>query len=415
MDNSKTEHSIDRRHFLAGSVAAAVVPQLRAAGRVRRSSAKPKRLIVVELAGGNDGLNTVVPLRDPAYAPARPRLAIRSGLHALDERFGLHPRMRGLAGLHARGDVATLLAVGYPDPDRSHFRSMDIWQSARPDLEEPQHGWIGLAADALRRTGHEHPALALGMAKRPLALQAKEVVIPALGRLEDYQLYEEARVGGKRRSRMRTLDSLVEDRAGDDALERLLKGTARTAYGGSRELQHATRAYRTRAKFPRDAFGRHCELASRALASPLGLRVLWLRQGGYDTHAGQTRTHGTLLASLDGGLTALAEDLRARGTWAETRILVFSEFGRRVAENQSRGTDHGAAGPAFVLGGGVRGGVHGAAPSLVALDRGDLRHALDFRALYAELLEDWLEVSAAPILGKGGRWTGQKPRVVTLS
>lgn len=398
---------IDRRSFVAAASSALAMGPLAAAARAggaRSSSAASRRLIVVELAGGNDGLNTLVPLRDRDYLRARPTLGLRGqALRALDKSWALNASLEGLAAAFRAGELAILHGVGYPEPDRSHFRSMDIWHSARPDIEKPQLGWLGRCADQLAARGVAHPALAVGMRSRPLALQARDVVVPAFARLEDYQLYEESRVFGRKRARLATLHELASERVGDDELARFLKSTARTAYRSSEEFRAAAKRPVAKgaasSEYPNSSFGRACRLTARALCSPLDVRAFYLRQTGYDTHAGQARVHGSLLRDLDRGLAALRASLKAAGRWDTTRIVVFSEFGRRVAENKSRGTDHGAAAPLFVLGGGVVPGLHGRAPSLRALDRGDLVHGIDFRSVYAQLLESWLDVDAAAILG----------------
>lgn len=387
---------MDRRDFLLASGAMAL-----GAGSVRANLVPggPDRILVLlELAGGNDGLNTVVPTKDDTYFRARPQLAVRSGTHAIGKDLGLHPSMGKLHELFDEGDLAVVPGVGYPKPNRSHFRSMDIWQSARPDLERPIHGWLGLAADQLARAGAEVPAMAVGSSKLPLCLGGKRVVVPALASLRDYQVFRDARAGGRNRGRLSTLADVVKDGRGDDPIDKLLKQTARQAYSGAEQLKKAAEAYRPRVGFPRDPLGRRFELVARALSSPLGTRIVHVRQTGYDTHAGQGRTHGTLLQRWSDAVAAFANEMRARKLWDKTLVFAFSEFGRRLAENRSRGTDHGAAGPVFFAGGAVNGGLHGSMPSLTELDEGDLRFTTDFRSLYATVLEEWLGVKAKPIL-----------------
>ncbi|MCB9918296.1 MAG: DUF1501 domain-containing protein [Planctomycetes bacterium] len=383
----------NRREVLAGALALPMLPcGFRAPGFLQEPApaARSKNLVVIELAGGNDAINTVVPHSDPEYARARPTLAIRRGLHPIDERVSLHPALARLSALHAANEAATLLGVGYPDPDRSHFRSMDIWQSGRTDVEDPRLGVFGLAADVLHRRGATLPAIALGISKRPLGLAGRSFVAPALTTLVEHRLELGDVVPELEHARERALDDRTEPDVGDDALDRLIKKTARQAYGSARTLRQLA------AKRPGGGtaatFEAACALAADVLTSSIGVRIVWLRLSGFDTHAGQARVHGPLLAELDRGIGTLRDMLDRGGAWQTTRVVVFSEFGRRVAENRSRGTDHGAAGHVFLIGRGLRSGVHGDVPSLVDLERGDLRHAFDFRRLYAELLESWLDV-----------------------
>ncbi|MCA8972049.1 MAG: DUF1501 domain-containing protein [Planctomycetes bacterium] len=382
-----------RRELLARALALPVLPHGLASLDETRSLSSPvrsKNLVVIELAGGNDAVNTVVPHIDPEYARARPTLAIRRGLHPIDERVALHPALVRLSELHASNEAATVLGVGYPDPDRSHFRSMDIWQSGRTDVEDPRLGVFGLAADVLHGRGATLPAIGLGISKRPLGLAGRSFVAPALTNLAEHRL-DLGDIGPElERARARALDTRTEPDTRDDVLDGLIKNTARQAYASARTLQQlaATRPSGGGAA----AFETTCALAADVLTASMGVRIVWLRLAGFDTHAGQARVHGPLLAELDRGIGTLRDTLDRRGAWQTTRVVVFSEFGRRVAENRSRGTDHGAAGHVFLLGRGLRSGVHGDVPSLVDLDRGDLRQAFDFRRIYAELLESWLEV-----------------------
>lgn len=393
---------MDRRTFLKSSALVALpcreLPFPEGASLRVVPGGPDRALVLLELAGGNDGLNTVVPRQNDAYFEARPQLAIRGGTHRLDDALGLHPRMAALHRLFEDGDLAVVVGVGYPQPNRSHFRSMDIWQSGRPDLERPHLGWLGLAADALAARGAEMPALAVGAAEVPLCLAAAKIVVPALRSLREYQVYRDRRAGGRHRGRLETLLRLVRRKESDDDIDRLLKATARQAYEGAEKLKQSVEAYRPKAAYPKHRLGQHLALAARALSAPLGTRIVHLRQGGYDTHAGQLRTHGTLLQEMADALAAFAADMRARKLWGRTIVFAFSEFGRRVEENRSRGTDHGAAGPCFLAGGAVRGGVHGEMPSLMDLARGDLRFTTDFRSIYRAILEEWLEVDAKRIL-----------------
>jgi len=367
--------------------------------------ARDRLLVVLELAGGNDGLNTVIPIEDPIYHRVRPTLRVEHSELTLgdDSGLALHPNLGGLHELFREGELAIVLGVGYPSPNRSHFRSMDIWQSGRPDLEDAQRGWLGAAAETLGRRGSEVPAMALGGTELPLCLRGK-IVVPTLRTLEEYQLFQDDRAGKANSGRKKTLLGLVEEKENDDRLARLIKRTARQAYVGAEKLKNAALSYRTKVEYPRTGLGTRFELAARSLSSPLGTRVVHLRLGGFDTHASQRRTHPALLSELSTAVSAFAKDMKVRKLWKHTAVVCFSEFGRRVAENNSRGTDHGAAAPMFLAGGSVNGGLHGTQPSLEDLDHGDLKFAIDFRRVYRDVLESWLDIPSAEILG--GRQAG---------
>ncbi len=345
-------------------------------------------LLVLELEGGNDGLNTLIPVGDATYANARPQLGgVRRGAHALGETgFSLHPAMVGLARLFERGLLAAVHGVGYPTPDRSHFRSRDIWHTADPTfdpLRGATSGWLGRAAAALR--GPAVPAVALGSSRLPLALRSEKVVVPVLERIEDYAL----RVAGTsdvagQRAALGKLATTAGAPADD--LHAFLRGVAASAVSTAERLQRDLAVYRARAEYPGGALGRELQLAARVLVSGCGTRILHVPFGGFDTHAQQLPTHADLLRQVSEGLAALVADLEAHGRLAHTIVFVHSEFGRRVAENGSLGTDHGAAAPVFVLGGGVRPGLHGKSPDLADLVDGDVRATTDFRAVYSALL-----------------------------
>ncbi len=402
--------SMDRRDFLKqSSVGLAAFPGLGLlesfASFHHLPAGKDRIFLLLELAGGNDGLNMVVPHEDPAYHAARPVLGLRRGLHVLGEGLALHPRIGAMARLYKDGDLALVEGVGYPEPNRSHFRSMDIWQSARPDQEKPRLGWLGLAADQLAGKGGNLPAVALGGVELPLCLRARKITIPTLDSLEDYQLARRELARDEVLSKKKLEKSLSSARKSDDRLEALIKAAAREAYLGAEKLRRSAQSYEAKVTYPKTRLGRRFEMASRVVTSPLGTRLLHLRQTGYDTHAGQNRTHGNLLGEMSEALGAFARDMKARGLWDRCLVMVFSEFGRRVAENKSRGTDHGTASTVFLSGGKVKGGLFGKRSSLTKLDRGDLIHTTDFRSVYREVLESWIGVKAVPIL------KGEYPRI----
>ncbi len=355
-------------------------------------------LLVLELEGGNDGLNTLIPIDDPTYARTRPHLSsVRQGAHRVADGFALHPELRQLAASFGDGRAAAVHSVGYPNPDRSHFFSRDVWHTAAvtPDAVRMRAtGWLGRAADALVAAyATPIPAMALGSLSLPLALRGERVVVPVLECMEDYALHGSGGAG----SESAMLHAAALAGADADELQAFVRGVAGRAIADAESLRQVLAAYRPRAEFPGGALGDALQLASRVLVSGHGTRLLHVAFSGFDTHAQQLPTHSQLLRQLDLALGALVADLSAHGRLDRTVICVHSEFGRRVQENGSLGTDHGAAAPVFVLGGGVRAGLHGDAPDLGNLDDGDVRSRVDFRAVYAALLTR-LGISPRPVL-----------------
>lgn len=398
--------SLDRRELLKSVLLA---PGLCAGGVGLRwlPEGDSRALVVLELEGGNDGLATLVPTDDPALAKARRTLAdVRKGALPLAPGFGLHPALPGVHALAKEGSATFVHGVGYPKPDRSHFRSRDIWQSGDPELVKVvagTTGWLGRAADWLAQQGAALPALAIGSLAVPLALRGRRVVVPSLERLEDYELQVDGSAG-RGEARRRALAALTDARADELAHERpgtqesFLAEVGKTALRGAETLRTALRGYTPRAEYPDTALGRRLNLVARFLVAGFGTRLFHLSLSGFDTHARELPAQEALLRILDRALAAFVQDLRGHGVFDRVTLLVHSEFGRRVAENASLGTDHGAAGPALVVGPELRGPLLGAAPSLTDLDDGDLKAGVDFRAIYAALLQR-LSVPPAEVLG----------------
>jgi uncharacterized protein (DUF1501 family) len=360
-------------------------------------------LLVLELQGGNDGLNTVIPVDDDRYARARPLLSeVRTGARRLADGTGLHPALERLHARIARGGGAVVHGVGYPEPDRSHFRSRDVWHVGDPKhvkVSAATTGWLGRAADLLAAAGAGAgvgiPAAALGGLEVPLLLKARGVLVPSVERVEDFQWL--CASGGTPVAAGAAVRAVAAS-PGEGDLAAFAAGTARAAVALAEDLTAAVQRYRPRAEYPETGLGRGLQLAARLVASGFGTRLLHLGFGGFDTHARQLATHAGLLAQLDAALGAFLDDLQAHGLADRTVVFVHSEFGRRTAENASQGTDHGAAGPVFVFGGGLRAGPLGAVPDLGDLDDGDVRVTMDFRRVYRDLLA-WLEIDAHAVLG----------------
>ena len=389
-----------RREFLKGSVLASTllfVPKflhrLDAQDLKSLRDANGRRLVVVQLGGGNDGLNTVIPFENDLYYKARPTLGIRpqSGILTLDKGLGFNPAMTGLKRLYDQGHVAVLNSVGYPNPDRSHFRSMDIWQSGSGAEEYVSTGWLGRYLDsncapcALPYNGLEvDDTLSLAMKgalRKGLALKNPE---------KFYQLTQNrfiANVGGaKAAGTVSEVDYLYKT---------LAETTSSAEY-----LYQKGKVYKSGVAYPNTDFGRNLKTTAELINSGVDSRVFYVSLTGFDTHVRQQEQQGKLLGDLSAGLSSFAEDLQKAGNFDDTLVLVFSEFGRRVEQNASNGTDHGTANNVLLLGGGLkRQGILNDAPNLHNLDAGDLKYQLDFRSVYATVLHDWLQADDRAILG----------------
>jgi uncharacterized protein (DUF1501 family) len=344
-------------------------------------------LVLVELKGGNDGLNTLVPYTDPAYYALRPKLAIaRDQVIQLSDRVGLHPALAPLSAFWRDGELAVLQGVGYPQPNLSHFRSIEIWDTASRSDEYREDGW-------LTRTFAQQPVSA--------SYGADGVVIGSndLGPLSGSGARTIALADTQtflRRARLAQPAAAAPNKA----LAHILK--VETDIVQARSHLGAERAFET--EFPATGFGSAVKTACRVIANPSGVAAVRLTLTGFDTHTNQAGTQARLLAELAGGLIALKSAICELRRWNETLVLTYAEFGRRPKENLSLGTDHGTANVHFALGGRVAGGLYGETPDLTALTAdGNPRHALDFRGVYATVLDRWWNIDSRSALG--GRFT----------
>jgi uncharacterized protein (DUF1501 family) len=352
-------------------------------------------LVVVELAGGNDGLNTVVPFEDALYYKNRRKLGLpKNEVQKLTNLVGLHPKMGPLAELYKAGELAIVQGVGYPKPDRSHFRSMEIWHTASVEGVPPTTGWLGRTLDATEPPNHDGSPRGLALTgSLPQAFQAEKVVVPVVGQLDS--IYEEAQANPATSAIRRKLSTGPETGGALGFLRRQSESVYRTAD----RLKAATEKYKSDVAYPEGELGDQLKRASQIIAGQMGVKVLFASQDGYDTHSGQLETHAHLLAELSNALAAFRKDLTAQGVADQVVVMVFSEFGRRVDENASGGTDHGAASNLFLLGSKIQGGLVGKYPSLANLGEGDLVYNTDFRSVYATILDQWLGCPAEKSLG----------------
>jgi uncharacterized protein (DUF1501 family) len=386
---------LSRRDFLKSSTLIALAPTVPAFLARTARAAKPERdgsvLVVVQLDGGNDGINTVVPFKDEGYAKHRKTLRLRAeDLVKVNDTVGLHPSLADAGKLLEAGRLAIVQGVGYPNPNRSHFESMAIWHTARPDPKKRGDvGWLGLALDGGDRPGSGVPgALFAGSGTLPVALRGRRSVTSSLTRPEDFVLHPAAKPKA--------------GPAGPDAkneLDAFLARSALDAYATADRMAGILAAKDDGARYPATELARQFRLLARLIKANIGTRVFFARQPGYDTHSGQLGSHPALLGALGGALRAFFDDLTAAKLAERVVVLTFSEFGRTVRENDSAGTDHGTSGP-VLLAGAVKPGPVGKTPSLLDLDPqyGDLRTEIDFRRVYATVLEDWLGLPSKPAL-----------------
>ena len=386
---------LDRRSLLKQSALLSLSPLVPGFLARTATAAAPERdgriLVVIQLDGGNDGINTVVPVGDELYGKFRRELRIpREQVRNLGQdggiEVGLHPSLRGAAELFEAGRLAVVQGVGYPNPDRSHFESMAIWQTAKLGADGVGNlGWLGRALDAAPVAGGGPAAVHVGTESMPRAITTRRAVTTSFADASDLAL---------------ALAHPPAAPAGGDDLAAFVGRTVTNAYATAAELAATSAPGRdAAARYPDTALARRLDLVARSIRAGFPSRVYYAIQPGYDTHAVQLPAHARLLAEFSGALKAFLDDLAASKLADRVAVLAFSEFGRRPEENGSIGTDHGTAGPVFVAGAGVRGGLVGATPRLGALVDGDLALQVDFRSVYATLLDDWLGIPSAGVLG----------------
>jgi uncharacterized protein (DUF1501 family) len=366
-----------------------------------RRAAGEKILILVQLAGGNDGLRTVVPVGDPALKTVRPTLSYTpEQVIDIGEGFGLHPQLQGLGGLWGEGKLAVVRGVGYPEQNYSHFRSMAIWEAGDPQLKL-DNGWLGRTLDAMESERHD-PFFGFNVGgSTPPELRAAKISIPSVQNVEDYGFRVKGAAAPATEARTATLMKLYEQYPANSRYGVLLETTVETAAESSKALATVHAAYKPAVEYPETSFGQGLKLLSETITGGLGIRVGHITLGGFDTHNNEVEDHDALMATLDEGLTAFYRDLAAQGRADDVMVLTWSEFGRRVQENANQSTDHGSASVLFALGNGVKGGFYGDQPSLTRLiDNGNLSFTTDFRRVYATVIEDWMGTPSEPLMGQ---------------
>lgn len=349
-------------------------------------------LIVIQLSGGNDGLNTIVPFRNDIYYQNRPKLGLKpSEVLPVSDELGFNPGLQALRELYDEGLVCILNSVGYPNPDRSHFRSMDIWHTGSGSEAYWSTGWLGRYLDS-DCGGCASPYHALELDDSlSLALKGAGRSGFAMGKPEQLRRTTENRF-------LKALSEASRGHQHEEEVGYLYKVMADTQSSAD-YLYARSKVCQSKANYPLTAFGQDLKQVAELITADTASRVYYLSLGGFDTHVNQKGRQERLLKEYADGLRALVADLRQNGLLNETLILTFSEFGRRVKQNASNGTDHGTANNVFLIGGSLpRPGFFNEAPSLLNLDEGDLRYELDFRNIYATLLDKWLEADAGSIM-----------------
>ena len=416
--------SLSRRQFIAGAGVTAVAGATTAAA-VRhpwaRTGAHPAAthpgtpprsgsgtLVLVALYGGNDGENTVIPYTDPAYLAGRPTLGYQPAeVIPLDHELGLHPNLKGLKALWDAKQLAIVRGVGYPEPSHSHFRGMDIWQSAVPETDEAT-GWIGRWLDTVGTKdplvsvslGPTLPKVVSGARTAGAAVPTGPLSLPGGPRVEGpFAAVEGARLfSGELADRVAQsgTDLLTVIHSVSDVLAGQPAGSVDTNLETA--PPDSTTSVPPRAA-ARTGLAAELDLVARLIKGGLSSRVYVVSMGGFDTHVTEKQNHAALMSQLDAGITGFVKAMAADPRGKDVVLMTFSEFGRRVAQNASGGTDHGTAAPLFVAGPGVKGGFYGDQPSLSALDQGDLRFTTDFRSVYATVADRVLGIDPKPVLG----------------
>lgn len=395
---------MQRRNFLIGALSGLAViantdhvfaQALSKAPLSGLPGAADRCLLIVNLQGGNDGLNCVVPHGDDRYYQVRPSIAVpRGDVLRIDSRIGLNPQLRSFKSLYDKGMVAVVQNVGYPNPDHSHFRSTEIWQTAVPDRYE-HTGWLGrYLDDANLPKNNLFNGVALAQVL-PEVLVASRVDVPAIAQIQGYGLLSD---------RNKSARSAYQEVVNDTRLPFSSPYLAHVmeiedhAQRGSEELPKLLAGYKTAGTYPATPLGRSLSLAAQIIGSKTGTRVIYVQHGSFDTHVNQKATQDRLLAEFSDAMKAFYDDLAAHGNDERVLTMTFSEFGRRIEENGSRGTDHGEASPLFLVGGGVKGGVYGAYPDLSNTSMGNVAFKTDFRSVYATVLERWLGQPSQSVL-----------------
>jgi uncharacterized protein (DUF1501 family) len=363
---------------------------------------KQKNLVVIQLSGGNDYLNTLVPYQDGLYYDFRPNMGLKGDdVIPVDDKLAFNSHMGMFKNLFDQDKMAVMMGIGYPEPNRSHFRSMDIWHTAEP-FTTSAVGWLGKANSLLDPEG-KNPITTVNFGRGlPRALAMQGVSVASVGALETYGLYTGLSGAKNRDAMLDTVDRIYQPMADGGFPSRRILETGRGALDGADLLREAPQAYSSDVEYPEDnPIAQSLKGIAQVMSADLGTRIHYAAHGSFDTHTAELVNHALLWDQLSTAVQCFTDDLKQLGKSEETVIWMFSEFGRRIADNGA-GTDHGSGGAAFVIGDSVKGGLYGEYPKLDLADQleGDVRFNTDFRQIYATLLEDVLDVESEPVLKK---------------
>jgi uncharacterized protein (DUF1501 family) len=361
-------------------------------GRSGEVAPAKKNLVVIQFSGGNDGLNTIIPYNNDLYYKLRKNIGIKKeNVITLDKELGLNPAMKAFKELYDQGYVSIINNVGYPNPDRSHFRSMDIWQSASASNDYLSTGWLGRYLDNQCRWPYEGIEIDTNLS---LALKGKK--LSGIATNNARQLYEETKA-----PYFETVSSYLKPGMLDEDNLGYLYKTMQSTTSSAKYIFETQKTYKNIAEYPDSKFSKELKTVATFINSGLNTSVYYVNMTGFDTHVGQLNKQESLLTQYSEGVAAFVKDLKESGKLDDTLIITFSEFGRRVEENASGGTDHGTASNMFVIGSQLKKkGIFNEVPDLVNLVDGDLKHHIDFRQVYATVLDKWLKADSANILGE---------------
>ena len=358
-------------------------------------------LVVVQLTGGNDFMNTVVPYTNPIYYDVRKKIVVQEDeVLPINDQLGFHPKMGPIKELYDEGKVAVIQGIGYPNSSRSHFRAMDIWHTCEPD-EISTKGWLG---QVIKEFDPDQENVLTGMnfgRGLPRAMAMAGVPVSSVGDLDNYGLMSGIAEEKQRLEALEIFKSMYAPAIGTGPVMEYLAQTGRDVIKGADMLKVAPGMYSSDVEYGDSSFAKSLKDVARVHLADLGVRIFYTQQGGYDTHANEMPDHPKLLDDLSTSVMDFFQDLRDHDASKEVTMLVFTEFGRRMKDNGS-GTDHGSGGGAFLIGDSVKGGLYSEYPSLERdqWELGeDLKHTIDFRGVYGTVLEQWLDVEAAPIVG----------------
>ena len=380
-------------------------------------------LVVLQMAGGNDGINTVVPYADDNYRRARPRIGLPADkVLKLSDQIGLHPAMTGFKDLYDSGNLSVVQGVGYPNPNRSHFRSTEIWQTASDSDKYEKYGWIGRYFD--NDCAGSDPAVGVAIEDQvPQSFYAQKPKGICVTNPQNYRFMpgDHPRPGQQDMvevsyEKLNDIETTAPDSNSGGSIGMLpsampmtggravdfIERTALDAQVSSDEIRSIAARVQNQAQYPGSQLGNSLKLVAKLIGGGLPTRIYYVSQGGYDTHTNQIPTQQRLLGDLGDSMKAFVDDMKAQGNMQRVLVMTFSEFGRRVSDNANGGTDHGAAAPMFIVGNKVNAGLLGTYPSLAPQDlfQGDIKYNVDFRSVYTAVLENWLKTKSAPILGR---------------